>query len=1052
MENSESERDKLQTDTFSPEIFYHPTAEWRGKPFWSWNGELDRDELLRQIHVFKKMGMGGFFMHSRVGLATEYLGDTWFELTTACAEEGERLGMESWLYDEDRWPSGTAGGRVTENPDYRMKFIYMEIFSEEEFDLVAWKESIKKPMGVWRVRLENKNDIFECAPFEESPLREDVQGMTILAFSIRASEPSSFFNGNTYVDTLKREATEEYIRLTHEAYKAKCGHLFGSSIKGIFTDEPNRGPFMSGFGGGLSEGNPHNLIPWSEDIFDVFYAEYGYRAEQHLPALFLRHDGLEVSPIKSHYAEILLKLFLQNFAKPCFDWCEANNLMLTGHILHENSLASQVSTNGSVQRYYPFMHVPGVDYLGEHGRHYWVAKQVDSVARQIDKRFILSELYGLTGWQMNFESHKAIGAWQALFGVNLRCHHLSWFTMQGESKRDYPASILHQSPWYKEYNHVETWFARLGYFRSQGNPCCDLLVLNPVESVWGRVYPGAIDGMGAADEKIKALDDTYAKTFHLLAGNHIDFDYGDEALMAEHANVITRDGRALLSLGAMVYTTVLIAGVETVRSSTFRLLDEFARGGGNVVFAGDRPSYVDSIASDAVGQLASRTKTCELEPESLVAALESHTTLNVNIWLQDSGKIADEVYCQPRMDGDVLYLTVLNMNRDECQDIRISIHGIPHRVVEEWDLDTGKAFRIPVLPDGSLSFKTRLNTSQARCFRVVKESDAPQQPLTATRFLEKSLVLKEQVSYSLADENICVLDTPFWAIHGESRGRDEILQIDRKLRRQFDVPVRGGSMLQPWFRGKETFQSYGELVLRYTLHVDAECVGPMQGMQLVMEKPEKFMVRINGRLVDTSTDSGWWVDVAFRRISLPEDIFLEGKNEIVVSCQFSEDIDLEALYLVGNFSVTLRNGPPFLGRLKETIQSTDIVRQGMPYYSGSITYHFDVPPERVGQKTLVRIPAYEGAYVKLHSGDVSTLIPWRPNEAEMVLAEELHVEVCVTRKNTFGPLHLTQSRPNSTTPGSFVPSGEGFSLNPVFMEAGILGPIELVWYESASAV
>ena len=50
--------------------FKDPGHEWRGKPFWSWNGRLDKDELIRQLHVFKEMGMGGAFMHSRVGLKT----------------------------------------------------------------------------------------------------------------------------------------------------------------------------------------------------------------------------------------------------------------------------------------------------------------------------------------------------------------------------------------------------------------------------------------------------------------------------------------------------------------------------------------------------------------------------------------------------------------------------------------------------------------------------------------------------------------------------------------------------------------------------------------------------------------------------------------------------------------------------------------------------------------------------------------------------------------------------------------------------------------------
>ena len=69
--------------------FKNPGAKYRGKPFWSWNGLLEVKELERQIDVLKDMGMGGYFCHSRTGLATEYLGEEWFELINACAAKGK---------------------------------------------------------------------------------------------------------------------------------------------------------------------------------------------------------------------------------------------------------------------------------------------------------------------------------------------------------------------------------------------------------------------------------------------------------------------------------------------------------------------------------------------------------------------------------------------------------------------------------------------------------------------------------------------------------------------------------------------------------------------------------------------------------------------------------------------------------------------------------------------------------------------------------------------------------------------------------------------------
>ena len=99
--------------------FRNPSSMYRGAPFWAWNGKLDPNELRRQVRLMHRMGLGGFFMHSRVGLATPYLSDQWFDCVKACIDEAEKLEMQAWLYDEDRWPSGAAGGLVTKNPKFR---------------------------------------------------------------------------------------------------------------------------------------------------------------------------------------------------------------------------------------------------------------------------------------------------------------------------------------------------------------------------------------------------------------------------------------------------------------------------------------------------------------------------------------------------------------------------------------------------------------------------------------------------------------------------------------------------------------------------------------------------------------------------------------------------------------------------------------------------------------------------------------------------------------------------------------------------------------------
>jgi hypothetical protein len=105
-------------------LWLDPPSIYRGAPFWSWNSDLKPPRLAEAIAELQDAGMGGFFMHSRYGLKTPYLGEDWFKCVAACVEKARQLGMKAYLYDEDRWPSGTAGGLVTRtHPEFRIQYL-----------------------------------------------------------------------------------------------------------------------------------------------------------------------------------------------------------------------------------------------------------------------------------------------------------------------------------------------------------------------------------------------------------------------------------------------------------------------------------------------------------------------------------------------------------------------------------------------------------------------------------------------------------------------------------------------------------------------------------------------------------------------------------------------------------------------------------------------------------------------------------------------------------------------------------------------------------------
>lgn len=68
----------------------NPPKKYRPVPFWSWNEKLDKTETARQIDLMDKAGLGGYFMHARGGLLTEYMGDEWFENVEIGVSEAQK--------------------------------------------------------------------------------------------------------------------------------------------------------------------------------------------------------------------------------------------------------------------------------------------------------------------------------------------------------------------------------------------------------------------------------------------------------------------------------------------------------------------------------------------------------------------------------------------------------------------------------------------------------------------------------------------------------------------------------------------------------------------------------------------------------------------------------------------------------------------------------------------------------------------------------------------------------------------------------------------------
>jgi hypothetical protein len=997
--------------------FHMPSATYRGRPFWSWNGKLSGAELHRQARLMKQMGFGGYFMHSRVGLATEYLGDEWFALINALADEAQNLGMDAWLYDEDRWPSGSAGGLAAREVRYRMQGVRLTMPMT-----VSWNDDLLAAF-VCRVDGLTFSRCRRLSPGEPARKRS---GETILCFTRERMPDSDFYNGFAYIDTTNADATREFIRLTHEQYRQRCGRRLGTSIPGIFTDEPHRGSISSSHSGFK---DPEQVMPWGENLAATFEKRFGYDLLERLPDVFLRREGQRISQVKWHYVECLQQLFLDNFMKPVYDWCQRQNVILTGHVLHEDSLLSEVIFNGSMMRNYEFMHWPGIDILTEGNRSYWAAKKLQSVARQQGKTRLLSELYGCTGWQFNFAGHKAVGDWQALFGINVRCHHLSWYTMQGEAKRDYPASILHQSAWAKEYRSVEDYFARLGFVLQQGEPACDLLVINPVESVWSQIHQGWADFLTPRSQDVAALEEKYRNLFHWLAGHQLDFDYADEDHLARFGEVTGRT----LGVGKGRYRAVLVAGMETIRATTLDLLEKFVQQGGQVIVAGEPPAYVDALPSPRMLSSIPFSEDAVVSACRQALGAPQVEVLSgagaVRGWLAqtpEGAKALTEVFCQVRRVGDALFVLALNTNRDSWKrNATIRIRG--QGMVEEWNCRTGERSLVEFeRRNETVEITTDFPPGGEKLYRLVAKAGTG-----LRRHLPLREIARQDVSgsfaYRLDEPNVCVLDFARWRMdEGAWQPCSEILQIDKAVRQKLNLPQRGGEMVQPWFAQQHRSATQSKAKLELEFEFFSKIVA---SVDLALESPEKFDVTINGRIGKPSRKR--WVDICFKRKTMT---VRKGRNLIKLTCGFHEGVDLESLFLLGNFGVQLNGTRRTLVALPNRLQAGSVTTQGLPFYGAGITYRVPLPV--TGPRVFLELPGIEAACAVVGK----QVIGWQPREVEVTGKRSVDVRVVLTRRNTFGPLHELPLQAAAYHPGSFRTTGNSWSNDYVLYPAGLLAP------------
>lgn len=935
-------------EPLSEALFRSPTREYRGAPFWAWNCEIDPQVLDEQIDIFKKMGMGGFHIHVRTGMATPYLSDAFMALVRHCLDKADSCGLLTYLYDEDRWPSGTAGGQVTAgHPEYRAMNLlwttraYGQAGPVRDLGIMATgrggnREENGELLAVYDVVL----DVQGCLKHYARIAPDDAACGTKWYAYAEYAAPSAWFNNQAYIDTLNKDAVDAFVAITHERYRQAVGDAFGTSIPAIFTDEPSfaiKGtlPFAAD--------RQDVFLTWTARMEEHFRAAYGESLLERLPELFWDLPGGEVSLTRYRFHDLTCELFAASYADTLGAWCRSHGLALSGHLLHEETLESQTKVIGEAMRSYrAFSDVPGIDILCD--RHeYNTAKQAQSAKHQQGASAMLSELYGVSGWDYDFRGYKLQGDWQAALGVTLRVPHLTWMSMKGEAKRDFPACIGYQSPWWDQFSVIEDHFARLNTALTRGEPVVRVAVIHPIESYW--LHWGPREQTAAVREQ---MDRRFATLTETLLFGSISFDFISESRLP----ALCPEAGAPLQVGAMAYEAVIVPACRTLRSTTLARLERFRAQGGRLIFLDACPDLVDAVPSQAVQPLFRESLAIPFAAPAILDALEEERDVDIR---DESGSRTDDLLHQLRREQDALWLFVAQGKNPPCPDvdiprrIRIRIRGEYHALL--WDTMTGEIAPIAsACRDGWTEIWRTVHMHDSLLLRLLPgaQHEAPaeaEQAVPAHRLQTPPLA-----ELTLEEPNALLLDTARWRMdNGPLQGPMELLKLDNTCRELLGIPRRAKHVAQPYALAPDTPRHRLELIFSITSEVEG------LPAQLALEDAASTRIVLNGEEVPSAVQ-GYYVDKAIERVALPP--LRQGENLLSLTAPFGRRTNLEWCYLLGDFGVRVNGSAATLTARPHQVGYGSIVHQGYPFYTGNFTYRFSVSG---GGRLRIRVPKYRAA-------------------------------------------------------------------------------------------
>ncbi len=535
---------------FSMPAFRKPDSFFAPSAMWIWNDVLSEQKLREQLRDMAAVGMMGAmpldepkefrpaWMPTRT--EPEYLSPGFFDLIKATVDEGDRLGMRVWLYDEGGWPSGSVCGRlVREHPQFARR-----ILRHDQQKLVAGATAVvpNEALAAWLADGGTKRRV---QPGER--VEAGTGGAVLDVYCAPA--------GGGYTDLLSPDAVDTFIHMTHDAYLQAVGGKFGSTVPMFFTDEPQA-----------------SATPWTDGLAEDFRKTYGYDLVERIPSIFEQRTD-DDRRVRIDYYDWWSRRFADVYLGRIQQWCRTHGILSTGHLNGEDETMGAVKYGfGNLMRCMRRLDVPGVDVIW---RQLWPGqangdfpKHASSVAHQEGLRWAMSESFAVYGSGLTPEQMKWVTDYQLVRGIthfDVVGYPYSTSDWLAGGERPHFDAEDPQHRWMPIYN---AYASRLGYALSTGKSGARTALYFPIRDIW------------SGGQEAEAAGAAFDKACRELLEAQCDFDLIDDDVLARDGTRI--DGRALV-VGEMRYETVVIPPCRWMPEASRARLSGLAQAGGHVL-------------------------------------------------------------------------------------------------------------------------------------------------------------------------------------------------------------------------------------------------------------------------------------------------------------------------------------------------------------------------------------------------------------------------------------------------------------------------------------